>query len=86
MESLKNKYYVDEIYDVVIVQNLKRLGIVLWKFVDGMILDGTLNGLANSASRVSLRLRGLQTGLAQQYVFWIWIGVILLIAGASVIH
>jgi len=75
----QNKYYIDEIYDLLIVRNLKRLGLVLWKWVDGFVLDGLLNGSASLAERVSLRFRHLQTGMAQQYTLWVWLGVLLLI-------
>ena len=75
----QNKYYVDEIYDALIVKNLKRLGSGLWKWVDGAILDGILNGSARWAERMSGRFRSLQTGLAQQYTLWVWLGVLILI-------
>ncbi len=75
----QNKYYVDEIYDAVVVQNLKRLGSFLWKWVDGFVLDGLLNGSAAVSQRAGMQLRRLQTGLAQQYTFWVWLGVLILI-------
>lgn len=79
---LKNKYYVDEIYDFVFVRNLKRLGELLWKVLDQGVIDGILNGLASLAMRLSSRLRNFQNGLAQSYAIWIWIGLIVLLVGA----
>ena len=78
----RNKYYVDEIYDAFVVRNLRRLGMILWKIVDAGMIDGALNGTASIAQSFSQKLRRLQTGLAQQYVFWVWVGVLLLLLGA----
>jgi len=79
---VKNKYYIDEIYQSLIVENLKRVGDFFWKVIDGRILDGFLNGIASRAGGASLQLRKLQTGLTQQYAFWVWVGVLILIVGA----
>jgi NADH-quinone oxidoreductase subunit L len=78
----KEKYYIDELYDFVVVRSLKRLGQFMWKNVDGLIIDGALNGAAELSQQTGRRLRSLQTGLTQQYVFWIWVGLVLLILGA----
>jgi len=78
----KNKYYIDEFYDAVIVRNLKRSGEFLWKVVDQGILDGTLNGLAYQAKKTSERFRRLQNGLLQGYALWIWLGVLILMISA----
>ncbi len=78
----KNKYYIDEVYDAVVVKNLKRLGDLLWKRLDMATIDAGLNGLASSSQRVSLRLRNLQSGMTQQYAFWVWVGLLILIVGA----
>jgi len=80
----KNKYYGDEIYDFVFVRNAWRLGKVLWKQGDEFLIDGFLNGVASVANKLAKRLRGLQTGLAQQYVLWLWLGILLLVFGAWV--
>ncbi len=39
-----NKYYIDEIYNFLFVDSLKALGRGLWKGVDVVIIDGTVNG------------------------------------------
>ncbi|MBN8555117.1 MAG: NADH-quinone oxidoreductase subunit L [Deltaproteobacteria bacterium] len=78
----KNKYYIDEIYDFAVVQNLKRIGYALWKGVDGFVIDGFLNGCASVSTKASLRFRRLQTGMTQQYALWVWIGFLLLLFGA----
>ncbi len=42
---LYNKYYVDEIYDLLFVERLKDLGTFLWRF-DDRVVDGIVNGSA----------------------------------------
>jgi NADH-quinone oxidoreductase subunit L len=78
----KGKYYVDELYDVLVVRNLKQLGWLLWKAVDGLCIDGFLNGLASGSNQLSNRLRKLQTGLTQQYALWVWIGFLIILLSA----
>ena len=43
---LLNKYYLDEIYNAVIVQPIKQLSTgALWKGVDAGLIDGSVNGV-----------------------------------------
>ena len=43
---LLNKYYLDEIYNAVIVQPIKQVSSgALWKGVDAGLIDGTVNGV-----------------------------------------
>jgi NADH-quinone oxidoreductase subunit L len=44
--TLLNKYYVDELYNAVIVQPIKRLSTVfLWRGMDAGVIDGTVNAV-----------------------------------------
>jgi NADH-quinone oxidoreductase subunit L len=68
---LANKYYVDEIYDAVIVRPLVRVSdAVLFRTVDAGLIDTVaVNGLARTVQVfASSGLRRLQSGLAQGYV------------------
>ncbi len=76
----KAKYYVDEFYEHIVVRNLKQIGWVLWRGVDGLLIDGALNGLGRGALRLSERMRGLQKGFTQDYALWIWVGFVILVA------
>ena len=45
----QNKYYVDEIYDATIVQPIRIVSEQgLWKIVDARVIDGAVNGVAES--------------------------------------
>ena len=68
---LANKYYVDELYDAVIVRPLVRVSdAVLFRTVDAGLIDTVaVNGLARAVQVfASSGLRWLQSGLAQGYV------------------
>jgi NADH-quinone oxidoreductase subunit L len=68
---LLNKYYIDEIYDAVIVRPLVRVSdAVLFRTIDAGVIDGlAVNGTAKVVQGVaSSGLRWLQSGLAQSYV------------------
>ena len=60
---LLNKYYLDEIYDAVIVQPIKQVSTgALWKGVDAGVIDGSVNGVGAGVQSLSSSLRRLQTG------------------------
>ena len=40
MNFLLNKWYFDELYDVLFVKPSKKLGLFLWKFFDIKVIDG----------------------------------------------
>ena len=48
--ALWNKYWVDELYDAVLVNRAKDLGKGLWVF-DDAVLDGTVNGVAEATKQ-----------------------------------
>jgi NADH-quinone oxidoreductase subunit L len=77
---LLNKWYFDELYDLIFVRPAMRLGRFLWRTGDGRIIDGL--GPDGVAARVIDVTRGvvrLQTGYVYHYAFAMLIGVALLI-------
>ncbi|WP_337871817.1 NADH-quinone oxidoreductase subunit L [Ignavibacterium sp.] len=73
---LWNKYYVDEVYDAVIVNPIVTLSRnVLWKIADNKIIDGTVNGAAKLVNIVSASIRKIQTGVAQLYALVMVLGI-----------
>jgi len=78
---LLNKYYVDEIYDAILVKQLVWLSTrVLWNAVDEGAIDGSVNGLADGAQAVGGRLRRVESGNTRSYAAWVVVGAILFIA------
>jgi NADH-quinone oxidoreductase subunit L len=65
---LENKWYVDELYDKIIVQPLHWLGGFLKSFVESKIIDGLVNGVGRVVNYSSRQLRLLQSGQVGSYV------------------
>ena len=77
---LLNKWYFDEIYDALIVRPTLRLGQFLWKYGDGRVIDGFLNGVAMGlVPMVTRTYARLQSGYLFHYAFAMVIGVTVLI-------
>ncbi len=77
---LLNKWYFDEVYDVIFVRSAKWLGNFLWKRGDGTVIDGTLNGVAMGIIPFFTRLAGrVQSGYIFTYAFAMVIGIAILI-------
>jgi len=78
---LLNKYYVDEIYNAVIVQPIKTISTgVLWRGVDAGLIDGTVNAVGLVVRGWSAVLRRLQTGSVRAYAMSLFVGVVAIFA------
>jgi NADH-quinone oxidoreductase subunit L len=75
-----NKYYVDELYEILFINSLKNLGTGLWKGFDEFVIDGSINGTAYLIGWISGRLRKIETGVVQNYAFSMIIGGVVLVA------
>jgi NADH-quinone oxidoreductase subunit L len=72
-----NKYYVDEIYNALIVQPLLWISTnVLWHVVDEGVIEGAVNGSGRVARDSGSKLRELQSGNARSYASWVVIGAV----------
>ena len=77
---LYNKYYVDEIYDAVIVQPIKQISTsVLWKGFDAGLVDGIVNGVGQVVSTTSSIVRRVQTGSVRTYAASLILGSVLIL-------
>jgi NADH-quinone oxidoreductase subunit L len=74
-----NKYYVDELYEILFINSLKQLGTGLWRGFDEFVIDGTVNGIAYFFGWLSGVMRRMQTGLVQNYAFSMVIGGVILV-------
>ncbi|HEV2479147.1 MAG TPA: proton-conducting transporter membrane subunit, partial [Puia sp.] len=74
---LANKWYVDELYNAVIVKPLDLLAQFL-TFFDKNIIDGIVNGVGRLVQYGSRQLRLLQSGLVGGYVLLMVIGILVL--------
>jgi NADH-quinone oxidoreductase subunit L len=71
---LLNKWYFDELYDILFVRSANALGRLLWRKGDGAI-DGIIDGTAAGVGRITSRVVRLQTGFVYHYAFTMLIGL-----------
>jgi NADH-quinone oxidoreductase subunit L len=77
---LLNKWYFDEIYEVIFVRPAKRVGTFLWKTGDGAVIDGFgPDGVSARVLDVTRNVVRLQSGYLYHYAFAMLIGVAALI-------
>jgi NADH-quinone oxidoreductase subunit L len=75
-QFLLNKWYFDELYDLIFVRSAKRLGRFLWKKGDGFVIDGFgPDGVSAGVLDVTRNVVRLQTGYLYHYAFAMLIGV-----------
>jgi NADH-quinone oxidoreductase subunit L len=74
-QFLLNKWYFDELYDLIFVRPAKRIGYFLWKVGDGYIIDGFgPDGVSARVLDVTRNVVRLQTGYLYHYAFAMLIG------------
>jgi NADH-quinone oxidoreductase subunit L len=72
---LLNKWYFDEIYEVIFVRPVKWLGRALWKGGDGWLIDGFgPDGVSARVLDITRSVVRLQTGFLYHYAFAMLIG------------
>jgi NADH-quinone oxidoreductase subunit L len=78
---LLNKYWIDEVYDAVVVRPLYHLAIFFWRVVDELIIDTLfVNGAAFTVELTGDVLRFIQTGNVRNYALAVAAAVLALAA------
>jgi len=80
---LHDKWYVDELYDAVIVRPLRRVSRFCWRFVDDVIVDGTVNVVGSLTQAVGYVASLFQTGTVNTYAFFVTVGVLVILASIA---
>jgi len=75
---LANKWYVDELYNTIIVNPIQWLGKVLNGVVEKSGLDGMVNGVGKGLHAGARQLRLLQNGQTAYYLLYMVAGIIFL--------
>jgi NADH-quinone oxidoreductase subunit L len=79
-----NKYYIDELYDVIVVRPFRALCMILWKAVDTFVIDLLLvNGVGFIVSGVGKLIKYLQNGDLQRYIVGLLVGGALILWSAT---
>ncbi len=77
---LYNKWYVDELYDRIVVRPLQALSRFSWRVVDAGIIDGFVNLVGNGVRAVGWVGSLAQTGQVTTYAFFLTVGVLVILA------
>lgn len=75
---LENKWYVDELYDKVIVKPLNSLGSFLSSVFEKSVIDGLVNGVGKMVNYGSRQLRLLQSGQVGSYILLMVLSMIII--------
>jgi len=79
-----NKYFVDELYDTVVISpTVDGSRSLLWRVMDARGIDGIVNGTGATARGIGGILKRMQSGSIRSYAAWVVLGSILLIAYAG---
>ncbi len=77
---LLNKWYFDEIYDLIFVEFSKKIGLFFWKKIDVRIIDRFgPDGISRLIKNFSIRAVKFQSGLIYQYAFIMILGFTILL-------
>ena len=77
---LLNKWYFDEVYEILFVRSAKFFGRLLWKKGDGTVIDGFIDNLSMVFIPLLTRLAGrAQSGYIFTYAFAMVLGIVVLI-------
>lgn len=75
---LENKWYVDELYDKIIVNPLNKLGQFFNNIFEKYVVDGLVNGVGKLVNYGSRQLRLMQSGQVGNYVLLMVISMVLI--------
>jgi NADH-quinone oxidoreductase subunit L len=79
-ELVKNKFYFDEIYNRLLVEPIKKVSNILWRYFDIKIIDSFPNGLAAVSLSFSKITSKFQSGHLQHYIAVMVISSLLILA------
>ncbi len=78
---LINKYYFDEIYNIVFVKGIKCFSKSVWRYIDVQLIDNAgIRGIITLVQRAANRVTVLQTGFVFDYTLSMLVGVVLIVA------
>ncbi len=76
---LANRWYIDELYDIVIVKPLMALAAIFKNVVEKGIIDGVVNGTGRLVQYSGRQIRHLQSGQVGNYILLMVLSMVLLI-------
>ena len=74
---LSNKWYVDELYEAIIVKPINWISSFLSRVVDNKLIDGLVNGVGKGVQFSARQMRLLQSGQVGSYILIMMVAIIL---------
>ncbi len=78
-KTIENKFYVDELYDAIIVKPCNAFSRFLKNVVEKSGIDALVNGVGKGVNYGSRQIRLLQSGLVGSYILLMVVGLLLLL-------
>ena len=75
---LRNKWYVDELYDAIIVKPLRSISLFFNNIIEKSGIDGLVNGVGRGVNYGSRQVRFLQSGQVGNYILMMVVGILVL--------
>lgn len=75
-ETVYNKYYIDEIYNIAFVKSIYHFALVLWRAFDVFVIDGIVNGVARLLKNLGQGMRETETGVVHDYMMYMAGGLV----------
>jgi len=79
-QLIYNKYWVDEFYFSKIINPLIDISKGFWEYVDVCIIDNITYKLSDFVQSMSRGFKKLQNGQLQQYGFYVFIGLVVILS------
>ncbi len=73
---LANKWYVDELYQAIVVKPVVAIGSFFNKVIEGKLIDGLVNGVGKGLQYSSRQIRLVQSGQVGNYVLIMVVSII----------
>lgn len=78
VKVLENKWYVDELYEAVIVKPLNAVSTAFQNILEKKVIDGAVNGVGRLVQYSSRQIRFLQSGQVGNYILLMVFGMLIL--------
>ena len=76
---LENKWYIDELYEAVIIRPIRKLSELLWTVVDVGLIDRLVLSFGRVSTWTGETARVLQTGAVQVYALALLVGILAIV-------
>ena len=74
-----HKFYIDELYEALIIKPIHKGSVLLWKYFDARGIDGIVNGSAKIVAWTGNQIRQIQNGRAPDYVLRMLVGLVVIL-------